>query len=75
MIRFVLLGGHAMRSSNYIKEIVMNDSGILLRTKPEEEDKISDLENHRDTFIFHHSLQQRLLKRGFNSMFVTPLTL
>ena len=48
----VLLSGHGMSSSNSIKEIIMNDSSFYC-TQPEI-DQMSDLENHRDTFIFHH---------------------
>ncbi|OEU20208.1 hypothetical protein FRACYDRAFT_260262 [Fragilariopsis cylindrus CCMP1102] len=49
---FVLLNGQGLRYSNSIKEIIMNDSSFYC-TQPEI-DQMSDLENHRDTFIFHH---------------------
>jgi hypothetical protein len=40
-----------MRSSYSLKEIIMNDSEFSCRLP--ESDTMSDLENHRDTFIFH----------------------
>ena len=48
-----LLGGHGISPSNNIKEIIMNDSSFY--STQLEIDNMSDLETHRDTFIFHCS--------------------
>ena len=48
-----LLGGYDISPSNNIKEIIMNDFSFYC-TQPVI-DKMSDLENHRDTFIFNCS--------------------
>jgi hypothetical protein len=46
------LSGLAMSDSRYLKEIHMNNIDFFIRLR--DKDKISDLNNHRNVFIFHH---------------------
>jgi hypothetical protein len=50
----VYLDGCHMRSAKNIKEIIMDDSVFYYFSNRDILDKMSDLENQRDTFIFHY---------------------
>jgi hypothetical protein len=48
---YIAMDGTIMESSDNLKEVIMDDSEFSCRLP--EIDTMSDLENHRDTFIFH----------------------
>ena len=67
-----LLGGHGISPSNNIKEIIMNDSSFY--STQLEIDNMSDLETHRDTFIFHCSKAlERVSIRNVKWQFTTKI--